>query len=584
MLQRCFLAFALVALALPWSVAEVRAQASLVSGLGGPQGYGEQTLHVNDDGFSTGINVSSLFPYGLNYYGTTQNTIYVNNNGNITFSGGVWAYTPTPFPISSQPMIAPYWGDVDTRGGQPCGGCNRVYWDLDVPLGEFSATWYNVGYYSSATNRLNSFQVILTDRSPTFGPGDFDIQFRYNRCEWTTGNASGGSGGLGGTEAQMGFDAGNLNDYWSHPDSQTPAILDLCVTSNVGSPGIWEFEVRNGSMFECGNGIVEGTELCDDGNLVQYDGCFDCIPEIDLDGDGSYEGQDCDDNDPANFPGNIEICDGQDNDCDPLTDENLDLDGDDYTLCRGDCDETNPLINEGMPEICNGGIDDDCNPLTIEDEDGDGDGLCVCEDDCDDSNASTYPGAPEICDGQDNDCDGLLPVDEIDADDDNWLPCEGDCDDSQASIHPAAGEACDGIDNDCDGIVDNGLDDLDGDGWSSCEGDCDDLNPDVQLSSPEVSEDSCTDGIDNDCDQLVDEEDPDCEEALAGDDDDAVGDDDDSSAGADDAVGDDDDDRPERRGSGCDCMSEQAASGGSAVGFGWLALLGLLGLARRRPV
>jgi len=102
------------------------------------------------------------------------------------------------------------------------------------------------------------------------------------------------------------------------------------------------------------------------------------------------------------------------------------------------------------------------------------------------------------------------------------------------------------------------------------------------LSSPEVSEDSCTDGIDNDCDQLVDEEDPDCEEALAGDDDDAVGDDDDSSAGGDEGPGADDDDEPDRRGSGCDCMAEQAASGGSAVGLGWLTLLGLLGLTRRR--
>jgi len=94
---------------------------------------------------------------------------------------------------------------------------------------------------------------------------------------------------------------------------------------------------------------------------------------------------DCDDSDPNNFPGNIEICDGQDNNCDGLIDEGLmqtyfaDLDGD------GSGDANNSLVDCSSPS-----------------------GYVTDSTDCDDTDPNNFPGNAEVCDGQDNNCDGIV--------------------------------------------------------------------------------------------------------------------------------------------------------------------------------
>ena len=263
----------------------------LLRGLGGPAGFGTNTLEPNDDGSTSVIALEREFPEGMWFFGSVYRSLYLNNNGNVTFSNALGVFTPQRFPVASQPMIAPFWADVDTRGlGMPMR--NNVHWFAEP--GRFVATWHLVGYFSSHDDLQNSFQLVLTDQRAR-NPGDFDVEFRYERCEWTTGDASGGSGGFGGTPAQAGFDAGNLRDFFALPGSFTRGILDVCTTSNVGVPGLWRFQIRGGTVAMCGNREVERGEECDDGNLAAGDGCSPvCRFEIDAGADAGVDAGDLD--------------------------------------------------------------------------------------------------------------------------------------------------------------------------------------------------------------------------------------------------------------------------------------------------
>ncbi len=150
----------------------------------------------------------------------------------------------------------------------------------------------------------------------------------------------------------------------------------------------------------------------------------------------------------------------------------VDQDGDGYGVrdlrwCphpEPDCDDTNPAVNPGATEVCNG-IDDNCDGI-VDDVDADGDGFVAgaCGGaDCDDANPAVNPEAAEVCNGTDDDCNG--EIDDIDADGDGFIDggCGGnDCDDTNPAVHPGAFETCslagtceDGLDNDCNGLVDS---------------------------------------------------------------------------------------------------------------------------------
>ncbi len=191
-----------------------------------------------------------------------------------------------------------------------------------------------------------------------------------------------------------------------------------------------------------------------------------------------------------------------------------DLDG--YPI-KVDCDDSDPAINPGANERCDG-VDNNCDgqidesgtnaPFWYADFDGDGFGVTVytttaCEmpagyaavdGDCDDFDAAVNPDAVEVCDDIDNDCDTVVDGAFAEGKTDYYRDGDGDgygdsesilagcevppgyvdnqddCDDSDAATAPGADEQCDDKDNDCDGRLDE-----------TCEIDIDDA--DLSLAS-----------------------------------------------------------------------------------------------------
>lgn len=248
-------------LALLAATAAVSLAVGLGPALAGPvaPGFDTSTFPANDDGATGAISLG----FSVNFYGTTYTNAYVSNNGYITFNSGQGTYTPYGLGsgYGGQPIIAPFFADVDTRGS----GSALTSYGTGTYAGHaaFGATWPGVGYYFAATDKLNYFQVLLVDRSD-INAGDFDIYFNYDQIEWETGDASGGYGGLGGISAAVGYNAGQPGNpagtYYEFPGSLVPgSFLDgganaLSSHTNNGVTGQYLFEVRNGTVQPPGGG------------------------------------------------------------------------------------------------------------------------------------------------------------------------------------------------------------------------------------------------------------------------------------------------------------------------------------------
>lgn len=94
----------------------------------------------------------------------------------------------------------------------------------------------------------------------------------------------------------------------------------------------------------------------------------------------------------------------------------VDQDGDGFAAIEAggeDCDDTDPSVFPGAPEVWYDGIDGNCDGADDFDQDGDGARRLPEGEDCDDTNPEVVPGAEELTDTFDNDCDGWVDEDAL---------------------------------------------------------------------------------------------------------------------------------------------------------------------------
>lgn len=157
----------------------------------------------NDDGSTPQINL----PFNFCLYGTQYNSLFINNNGNVSFGTAYSTFTANPFPDPNFVMVAPFWADVDTRDL----ASGLVYYKV-TPT-NIIVQWENVGYYSQHSDLLNSFQLIITNGADPLVPNGNNVSFCYQDMQWTTGDVT-GLGGFGGAPgATVGANEGNGIDY-----------------------------------------------------------------------------------------------------------------------------------------------------------------------------------------------------------------------------------------------------------------------------------------------------------------------------------------------------------------------------------
>ena len=215
-----------------------------------------QALPASDDSVSAVIKL----PFSFCFFGEQVDSLFINNNGNLSIHQPFAANTPLTFPLPAVAdigVIAPFWSDVDTR--------LQGMVKYKVTSSSIIVVWEEVSHYELGDSLTNTYQVVITDGTDPLLPLGYNIAFFFGDMQWTTGDASNGVNGFQGVPAVSGMNRGNGNDFMEIGRfNQDNASYD----GPGGMPdGVQWLDFRNFYINSCDSvntpPIVSGVDLSD---------------------------------------------------------------------------------------------------------------------------------------------------------------------------------------------------------------------------------------------------------------------------------------------------------------------------------
>lgn len=219
------------------------------------EGRGDKILQTEADGDDISTNEIPLNT-PIVYFDGTYSSIYVNNNGHVSFESDLPSYQSTLILPIGFKVLAAFLADIDTtyagtvyyRETDNKDLLQRAALDVQahfsnfesyMPTSLFIVTWDHVGFYKENDTLLNTFQIVISSDGQ-----DSFAWYHYldDGINWITSMGK-ESPFYPDPPAQAGFDSGENMRYYRFPQSGTQQIRDLATSSNINVPGAWLFKI-----------------------------------------------------------------------------------------------------------------------------------------------------------------------------------------------------------------------------------------------------------------------------------------------------------------------------------------------------